>query len=104
MNSGEGEYAGKEIGDIYGAEHFCRLLGTYLSSTQVQNSASNLLPSYIVTLPELIAQTNMDKQSVNHLREELSKITTWLGKNLQTYFHSAYEHPGQEYTENARRG
>lgn len=55
------------------------------------------------TLPELIAQTNMDKTSVNHLRDELAKITTWLGKNVSVYFANAYEHPGGDYVESARR-
>jgi mortality factor 4-like protein 1 len=27
-NAGTGEWAGKGAGDVYGAEHFCRLLGT----------------------------------------------------------------------------
>jgi hypothetical protein len=57
---------------------------------------------YTVSLPELIAQTNMDHQSVNRLREELSKITNWLGKNPLLYFVSEYETPGPEYIEKAR--
>lgn len=55
-----------------------------------------------VSLPELIAQTNMDMQSVNRLREELSKMTNWLGRNATTYFTSEYETPGHEYIEKAR--
>ncbi|TAQ83667.1 hypothetical protein B7494_g8008 [Chlorociboria aeruginascens] len=81
LNSNEGELAGKTVGDTYGAEHLCRLL---------------------VTLPELIAQTNMDHQSVNRLREELTKMTNWLGKNAMQYFVSEYETPTQEYVEKAR--
>jgi mortality factor 4-like protein 1 len=57
---------------------------------------------FIVSLPELIAQTNMDHQSVNRLREELSKLTNWLGRNATTYFVSEYETPSQEYVEKAR--
>ncbi|CAD6442406.1 ab195c7c-2234-4736-8338-d27a1946a31c [Sclerotinia trifoliorum] len=67
--------------DTYGAEHLCRLL---------------------VTLPELIAQTNMDLQSVNRLREELSKLTNWIGKNSKDYFVNEYETPGAEYVDKAR--
>ncbi len=55
-----------------------------------------------VSLPELIAQTNMDHQSVNRLREELSKLTNWLGRNATTYFVNEYETPSQEYVEKAR--
>ena len=63
---------------------------------------SKTLLTSIVTLPELIAQTNMDHQSVNRLREELSKLTNWLGKNVTQYFVSEYETPGQDYVEKAR--
>ncbi|CAK7273428.1 Esa1p-associated factor [Sporothrix epigloea] len=67
--------------DTYGAEHLCRLL---------------------VSLPELIAQTNMDQQSVNRLREELAKLTAWLGKNMAKYFVGEYETPNSEYSEKVR--
>lgn len=55
-----------------------------------------------VSLPELIAQTNMDQQSVNRLREELTKMTSWLGKNATRYFVNEYETPSQEYIDRAR--
>ncbi|KAH8599130.1 MRG-domain-containing protein [Bisporella sp. PMI_857] len=67
--------------DTYGAEHLCRLL---------------------VSLPELIAQTNMDQQSINRLREELQKLANWLGRNAVSYFVSEYETPSQLYIEKAR--
>jgi mortality factor 4-like protein 1 len=44
----------------------------------------------------------MDHQSVNRLREELSKLTNWLGRNALNYFVSEYETPGQEYAEKAK--
>lgn len=56
----------------------------------------------VVSLPELIAQTNMDNQSVNRLREELTKMTNWLGRNIEKYFIREYETPGPEYIEKAR--
>jgi len=55
-----------------------------------------------VSMPELIAQTNMDQQSVNRLREELIRITTWLAKNSTRYFTAEYESASQEYIEKAR--
>ncbi|RDW75567.1 hypothetical protein BP5796_06388 [Coleophoma crateriformis] len=79
----EGPLAGKSASDTYGAEHLCRLL---------------------VSLPELIAQTNMDQQSVNRLREELSKLTNWLSKHATKYFVKEYETPSQDYIEKARNG
>ncbi|KAK4228317.1 MRG-domain-containing protein [Podospora fimiseda] len=68
--------------DTYGAEHLARLL---------------------VTLPELIAQTNMDQQSANRLRDEVQKFTDWLARNVTKYFVSEYETPGQEYLDLARQ-
>ena len=53
-------------------------------------------------MPELIGQTNMDQQSVNRLREELAKMTQWLGKHSQNYFTTDYEAQSQEYIEKAR--
>lgn len=55
-------------------------------------------------MPELIAQTNMDNQSINRLREELSSMLNWLSKdtNVNIYFASTYESPGQEYTDKIR--
>jgi hypothetical protein len=55
-----------------------------------------------VTLPELIGQTNMDHQSVNRLKEELTKLTLWIEKNATNYFVSEYETPAQEYIDRAR--
>ncbi|KAF3361151.1 Chromatin modification-related protein eaf3 like [Verticillium longisporum] len=76
-----GEDGPKSVCDTYGAEHLCRL---------------------IVSLPELVAQTTMDQQSVSRLREEISKFTVWLGKNATKYFVSEYETPAQEYIDRAR--
>jgi len=72
--------AGKPPSEVYGAEHLCRLF---------------------VSMPELIAQTNMDAQSVNRLREELAKMTQWLGKNSSKFFAKEYMNAGQEYTSKA---
>jgi mortality factor 4-like protein 1 len=53
-------------------------------------------------MPELVAQTNMDQQSVNRLREELLKFSGWLSKHGVKYFVSEYETPDAEYIEKAR--
>jgi mortality factor 4-like protein 1 len=55
-------------------------------------------------MPELIAQTNMDVQAINRLREELSGMTTWLSKEPQvsTFFSSVYESPGQAYIDKVK--
>lgn len=44
----------------------------------------------------------MDQQSVNRLRDELTKFTGWLAKHSVKYFVAEYETPGQEYIDNAR--
>jgi mortality factor 4-like protein 1 len=53
-------------------------------------------------MPELIAQTNMDLQSTNRLREELSKFTLWLSKNSGQYFATRYMTASNEYVEKSR--
>ncbi|KAH6848284.1 MRG-domain-containing protein [Chaetomium sp. MPI-CAGE-AT-0009] len=68
----------KSAVDTYGAEHLSRLL---------------------VSLPELIAQTNMDQQSVNRLREELMKFINWFSRHVVKYFVSQYETPGAGYVQ-----
>jgi len=55
-------------------------------------------------MPELIAQTNMDEQSTNRLREELSKITTWLSRNSEKYFATRYITANHDYIEKTIRG
>ncbi|KAF2497586.1 MRG-domain-containing protein [Lophium mytilinum] len=75
--------SGQQIVDVYGGEHLLRLF---------------------VSMPELIAQTNMDHQSVNRLREELSNMLNWFSKeaNVNTFFTATYESPGQEYADKNR--
>jgi mortality factor 4-like protein 1 len=83
--------------DTYGAEHLCRLLGMSLKSVS-RNWNSHI----VVSLPELIAQTNMDQQSVNRLRQELMTFSAWFGKHVTRYFVSEYEKPSAEYIDKAR--
>ncbi|KAF1942032.1 NuA4 histone acetyltransferase complex, Eaf3/MRG15 subunit [Clathrospora elynae] len=77
------DLADKSFADIYGGEHLLRLL---------------------VTMPELIAQTNMDHQAVTRLREELGGMTNWLAKEAQinTLFVPTYESPGQSYIDKVK--
>ncbi len=53
-------------------------------------------------MPELIAQTNMDTQSVSRLREELAKLAQWLSRNGTRFFAKEYESPSREYLQNAK--
>jgi mortality factor 4-like protein 1 len=89
------EIAGKQLGDVYGAEHLLRLFG----KSQVLSLAS--LIRRAVSLPELIAQTNMDQQSASRLREELHNLTMWMSKekNILRYLSSPYEYQGYDYQE-----
>ncbi|KAJ9295676.1 hypothetical protein DTO271G3_5699 [Paecilomyces variotii] len=79
--AGAGDYANKGPLDIYGAEHLTRLFAT---------------------MPELVAQTNMDQPSTNRLREELSKVTLWLSKNSDKFFATRYMTASNEYIEKTR--
>ncbi|EME48859.1 hypothetical protein DOTSEDRAFT_67801 [Dothistroma septosporum NZE10] len=83
VESGHGEHAGKTLCDMYGCEHLLRLF---------------------VSMPDLIAHTNMDSQSVSRLREELSKMTQWLAKRVEKYLAADYEHAGQDYLDGAKTG
>ncbi|KAH8677960.1 MRG-domain-containing protein [Xylariales sp. PMI_506] len=75
------ELHGKTPSETYGVEHLMRLF---------------------TSLPELIAQTNMDQQSVNRLREELHKFCTWLERHAGDYFLPEYETPNNEYSDKAK--
>ncbi|OKL59843.1 Chromatin modification-related protein eaf3 [Talaromyces atroroseus] len=78
--SGAENYTDKGPLDIYGAHHLVRLFAV---------------------LPELIAQTNMDQQSISRLREELSKFTIWLSRNSEKFFANKYISASTEYLEKA---
>ena len=96
----------KGPGDVYGAEHLVRLIGKYNAaipdpSSQVK-TANNLFFICKVTMPELIAQTNMDQQSVHRFREEMSKFCLYIARNAAKYFTGQYEAASQEYVDKAR--
>jgi mortality factor 4-like protein 1 len=76
------EWEGKGPGDCYGAEHLARML---------------------VNMPEIIAQTNMDVQSVGRLKEELQRFCAWLSRNSEKFFVAKYEKPAGEYAEAVQR-
>ncbi|KAH0305063.1 MRG-domain-containing protein, partial [Aureobasidium melanogenum] len=81
LNKGTGDLTGKLPTDIYGVEHLCRLF---------------------VSMPDLIAHTNMDSQAVSRLREELHKMTQWLSKNAGSYLSQEYEQPTQDYIDRVK--
>jgi mortality factor 4-like protein 1 len=96
---------GRGPGDAYGAEHLCRLIGMPFNFA-IHPPPFPIKPRtdrpLLVSLPELIAQTNMDVQSVNKLREEISKFNSWLARNSGRFFCTKYEKPSAEYIEGAR--
>jgi hypothetical protein len=55
--------------------------------------------------PELIAKTNIDRQSMQHLREEIIKFQRWLERDEQfnKYFTVPYQTPDKEYIDKASR-
>ena len=95
--AGGTEWEGKGPGDVYGAEHLARLIGKSLDLTSI--SHTNI---FAVKMPELIAQTNMDSQSVHRLREEISKLCLWLAKHSSDYFTGQYETPPADYVAKTR--
>ncbi|KAJ9623614.1 Esa1p-associated factor [Taxawa tesnikishii (nom. ined.)] len=81
LEKGHGELAGKQVSDVYGVEHLCRLF---------------------VSMPDLIAHTNMDVQSVNRLREELMRMIQWLSKHTDKYLSHPYEGPSSDYSDQTK--
>ncbi|GAB7337311.1 hypothetical protein MBLNU457_g2670t2 [Dothideomycetes sp. NU457] len=75
-SAGDKGLAGKQVVDVYGCEHLLRLF---------------------VSMPDLIAHTNMDSQAVTRLREELFKMTQYLNKHTNKYFTAEYEHAANDY-------
>ncbi|ODA82079.1 hypothetical protein RJ55_00584 [Drechmeria coniospora] len=90
----------KSVCDVYGAEHLARLIGIVPSTNLIFHGRT--ADESPVSLPDLLAQTNMDQQSVSRLREEIGKFTVWLSRNCEVYFVSQYETPSQEYIDKAR--
>lgn len=92
-----GDLADKGPIDVYGAEHLIRLFSMYpvpvhltsSSTVRVENCTNGC--AFVGTMPELIAQTNMDMQATNRLREEISKLSMWLSKNSEKYFATSYQ-------------
>ncbi|KAL7268380.1 Esa1p-associated factor [Rhizina undulata] len=64
------EHSAKEMSDIYGGEHLLRLF---------------------VSMPELLAHTNMDAQSVTKLREHIEDFIRFLAKNPEQCMATPYE-------------
>ncbi|KAI5291200.1 Esa1p-associated factor [Ascosphaera aggregata] len=96
-------FADKGPGDVYGAEHLARLLGKLASLCDCYIWArSKLTTSFIilvtVTLPELIAQTNLGVQATTRLREELTKFSMWFSKNCDQFFSTRYGLPSKQYS------
>lgn len=53
-------------------------------------------------MPDLIAHTNMDVQSVNRLREELMRMIQWLSKHTDKYLSHPYEGPSSDYSDQTK--
>jgi MRG len=60
---------GKEMSEIYGAEHLLRLFGMTLVSAFLLT---------IVSLPGLIAHTSMDQQSIQTLKDHIEGILKYV--------------------------
>lgn len=82
-----GELADKGPIDVYGAEHLIRLFSMLVPCFTTESFVTDSSPG---SMPELIAQTNMDMQATNRLREEISKLSMWLSKNSDKYFATTY--------------
>ena len=115
IESSTSDLAGKALCDVYGGEHLLRLFGeleregegellSHGNDKEKKKEKKADFFRFAVSMPELIAQTNMDHQSVTRLKEELTRMTLWLARERQThkYFAVEYENPGQEYVGRAK--
>ncbi|KAM0752463.1 MRG-domain-containing protein [Meredithblackwellia eburnea MCA 4105] len=68
-----------EVSSIYGAEHLLRLF---------------------VNLPELLAHTSMDPETVTVLKLHMSAFLSWMTLNKQILFSSTYENTSSAYQNN----
>ena len=50
-----------------------------------------LIGVFTVSMPELLAHTNMDPQSISKLREHIEDFIRFLGKNPEQYVAEHYE-------------
>lgn len=98
LNKGTGELSGKQVAEVYGVEHLCRLFGKLPPLQHVLFSSND----HTVSMPDLIAHTNMDAQAVARLREELFKMTQYLSKNTDKYLSTEYEHAPMDYVESVK--
>jgi mortality factor 4-like protein 1 len=92
----------KSVCATYGAEHLCRLIGRLHHVSRSMIEFLLISSRHVVSLEELVVQTNLDQASCNKLREELSQFTVWLGKHMTKYFINEYSSPTQEYVERTR--
>lgn len=77
----------KQIHQIYGAEHFLRLLSKFAPRPhEIKVNRQSAM------MPELTAQTNLDTPSINRLREELINMLMWLAQKgtIAKYFSTPY--------------
>lgn len=75
------KYSDLNVSEIYGPEHLLRLF---------------------VSFPALIAQTNMDQQSIAVLRQHLEDCLRFMVENRQTLFLKEYESTSPQYESVAR--
>ncbi|CCX11469.1 MRG-domain-containing protein [Pyronema domesticum] len=75
------EHPNKEPSEIYGAEHLLRLC---------------------VSMPELLAHTNMDSQAMGKLRDHIEEFVKFLAKNPEQYIASPYESASPRYIDLSR--
>jgi mortality factor 4-like protein 1 len=103
LAKGEPGFENLTWSDLYGAEHMARLLCRtplpkflrckYISVTDPLTTS----PTLAAIMPELLAQTNMNQQAINRVREELSKFSLWMTRNAEKLFAPKHSAPANTF-------
>lgn len=74
----------KEMSQVYGAEHLLRMIGEFIcssSDTPIMLLCLNIFiiyPNNLVSLPNMVAQSTMDQESVTILKEYVNELMKYV--------------------------
>jgi hypothetical protein len=67
----------REMSDVYGVEHFLRLLGGWRVRLSAHGQ-TKLIPALLVVLPDLLSQASIDPQSCQFIGSYVNELLRWV--------------------------